>query len=71
MSQRYKKLSHTIYECKYHFSVRPKYRFGIFKDEITGYNKQQTYILCRDWSILTNGAAHPRHLVSLSFLSFL
>ena len=47
MSKRFKKLSHTIYECKYHFAICPKYRFGIFKGEIAEYTKQQTYILCR------------------------
>jgi putative transposase len=47
MSKRFKKLSHTIYECKYHFTICPKYRFRIFKDEIAEYAKQQTYFLCR------------------------
>jgi len=47
MSKRFKKLSHTIYECKYHFAICPKYRFRIFKGEIAEYTKQQTYILCR------------------------
>jgi len=47
MSKRFKKLSHTIYECKYHFAICPKYRFKIFKGEIAEYTKQQTYILCR------------------------
>ena len=46
MSKRFKKLLHTIYECKYHFAICPKYRFRIFKDEIADYVKQQTYILC-------------------------
>jgi REP-associated tyrosine transposase len=46
MSRRFKKLSHTIYECKYHFAICPKYRFRIFKDEIAEYTKRQTYILC-------------------------
>ena len=47
MSKRFKKLSHTIYECKYHFAICPKYRFRIFRDEIAEYTKQQAYILCR------------------------
>ena len=46
MSKRFKKLSHTIYECKYHFAICPKYRFRIFKGERAEYIKQQTYILC-------------------------
>lgn len=47
MNERFKKLSHTIYECKYHFAICPKYRFRIFKGGIAEYTKQQTYILCR------------------------
>lgn len=47
MSSRFKKLSHTLYECKYHIVFCPKYRFRIFKDEISEYSKQQLYILCR------------------------
>jgi len=47
MSKRFKKLSHTIYECKYHIVICPKYRFRIFADEIAEYTRQQTYILCR------------------------
>ena len=46
MSKRFKKLSHTIYECKYHFAICPKYRFRIFKGEIAEYTKQQAYNLC-------------------------
>jgi putative transposase len=47
MQSRYKKLSHTLYECKYHIVVCPKYRHRIFKDEIAEYAKQQLYSLCR------------------------
>ena len=47
MSSRFKKLSHTIYECKYHTVFCPKYRYRIFKDEIAEYSKQQIYALCR------------------------
>ena len=46
MSKRFKKLSHTIYECKYHFAICPKYRFRIFRGEIAEYTKQQAIILC-------------------------
>lgn len=45
MSKRFRKLSHTLYECKYHIVFCPKYRFRIFKDEIAEYAKQQAYIL--------------------------
>lgn len=43
---RFNKLSHTIYECKYHIVFCPKYRFRIFKGEIAEYAKQQIYALC-------------------------
>ena len=34
MSKRFRKLSHTLYECKYHLIFCPKYRYRILKDEI-------------------------------------
>jgi len=47
MTQRFKRLSHSIYECKYHVVFCPKYRYRIFKDEVGEYSKQQIYELCR------------------------
>lgn len=46
MTQRFKRLSHSIYECKYHIVFCPKYRYRIFKDEIGEYARQQVYQLC-------------------------
>ena len=46
MSKRFKKLSHTIYECKYHIVCCPKYRHRILKNEVEEYTKSQTYSLC-------------------------
>ena len=46
MSKRFKKLSHTIYECKYHIVFCPKYRFRIFKNEVAEYTTQRIYMLC-------------------------
>ena len=43
----YQKLTHTIYECKYHVVFCPKYRYRIFKGEIAEYAKQQVYVLSR------------------------
>ncbi len=37
MSKRFRRLSHTIYECKYHLVFCPKYRRPILKDEIREY----------------------------------
>ena len=46
MTQRFKKLSHSIYECKYHVVFCPKYRYRMLKDEIAEFVKQQLYKLC-------------------------
>ena len=47
MSKRFKKLSHTLYECKYHIVFCPKYRYRIFKDEVAEYTRQLIYQLVR------------------------
>ena len=47
MTQRFKRLSHSVYECKYHVVFCPKYRYRIFKDEIGEYATQQIYQLCK------------------------
>ena len=44
---RFKRLSHTIYECKYHIVFCPKYRYRIFKDGVEEYTQQEIYRLCR------------------------
>ena len=46
MTHRFKKLAHSIYECKYHVVFCPKYRYRVFKDEIAEYVRQQIYRLC-------------------------
>lgn len=46
MSERFKRLSHSIYECKYHIVFCPKYRYKIFKEDVAEYAKQQIYRLC-------------------------
>ncbi len=47
MQKRFKKLSHTIYECKYHVVFCPKYRYRIVKDDIAESVRQQIYRLCQ------------------------
>ena len=42
---RFQKLSHTIYECKYHVVICPKYRYRVLKDEIAEYTRQNLYRL--------------------------
>jgi len=34
MAERFRRLSHSIYECKYHVVFCPKYRYRIFKEGI-------------------------------------
>ena len=43
----FNKLSHTIYECKYHIVFCPKYRYRILKGDLAEYCKTQIYHLCR------------------------
>jgi len=45
--KQFKRLSHSIYECKYHIVFCPKYRYHIFKDDIAEYTRQQIYQLCK------------------------
>ena len=47
MPREFKKLSHSIYECKYHIIFCPKYRYRILKGEIEEYVRQQIYRLCQ------------------------
>ena len=47
MSRAFKRLSHSIYECKYHIVFCPKYRYRIFQDDVAEYARQQIYGLCR------------------------
>ncbi len=47
MAHQFKRLSHTLYECKYHIVFCPKYRYRIFRDELSDYTRQQIESLCR------------------------
>ena len=46
MARQFKRLAHSIYECKYHVVFCPKYRYKILQDEVSNYVKQQIYRLC-------------------------
>ena len=50
--KRFKRLSHSIYECKYHIVFCPKYRYRIFIDDIAEYTRQQIYQLCKQKELL-------------------
>lgn len=47
MTPRFEKLSHTLYECKYHVVFCPKYRMRVLREEVAEYTRQQIYQLCR------------------------
>lgn len=47
MSKRFRKLAHSLYECKYHVVFCPKYRYRILKDEVAEYVRQQIYQLVK------------------------
>jgi putative transposase len=47
MTQRFRKLSHSLYECKYHIVFCPKYRYRIFKEIIGETVRQLVYQLCK------------------------
>jgi putative transposase len=47
MTERFRRLSHTIYECKYHIIFSLKYRYRILKDDIGEYSRQPIYQLCK------------------------
>ena len=45
MSKAFKRLSHTIYECKYHIVFCPKYRFRILEGEVAVFVLKNVYQL--------------------------
>jgi len=47
MTRQFKRLAHSIYECKYHIVFCPKYRYRILRDEVAEYTQQQIYWLCQ------------------------
>jgi len=45
--RQFKRLSHSIYECKYHVIFCPKYRYRVLTGEVGEYVRQEIYHLCR------------------------
>ena len=57
----FKKLSHTIFECKYHVVFCPKYRFRLFRGDICEYTRQQIYSLSDQKDLVeVTGVEHSR-----------
>ena len=46
MTRQFKKLAHSLYECKYHVIFCPKYRYKILQAEVVKYITEQIYQLC-------------------------
>ncbi len=46
MTREFQKLSHSIYECKYHIVFCPKYRCRVLRDEVADYVTREIYKLC-------------------------
>lgn len=44
----FKKLTHTIYNCKYQIVFCSKYQYKMLKDEIAEYTRQQIDQLCHE-----------------------
>jgi putative transposase len=47
MTHQFKRLAHSLYECKYHIVFCPKYRYRILREEVAEYVKAQIYLLCQ------------------------
>lgn len=47
MTREFKKLSHSLYQCKYHIVFCPKYRYRVLREDIGKYVKQEIYGLCQ------------------------
>lgn len=45
MTRHYKKLAHSLYECKYHIVFCPKYRYKMLQNDVSKYVTQQIYHL--------------------------
>ena len=46
MTRQWRKLSHSLYECKYHVVFCPKYRFRILRGEVGEYVHREIHTLC-------------------------
>lgn len=46
MAREFKKLSHTLYQCKYHIVFCPKYRYRVLGGEVGDYVRREIYRLC-------------------------
>ncbi len=47
MTPRFQRLSHSLYECKYHIVFCPKYRYRIFVEDVAVYTEREIRQLCK------------------------
>lgn len=47
MPREFKRLSHSIYECKYQAVFCLQYRYRVLKGEVADYVRQEIHLLCR------------------------
>lgn len=45
MTRQFRKLAHSLYECKYHIVFCPKYRYKILQENVSKYVLQQIYLM--------------------------
>jgi putative transposase len=45
MTRQFRKLAHSLYECKYHIVFCPKYRYKLLQGDVAKYVSQQVYRL--------------------------
>lgn len=45
MTRQFRKLAHSLYECKYHIVFCPKYRYKLMQGDVVKYVTQQVYRL--------------------------
>lgn len=58
MTRQFKKLAHSLYECKYHIVFCPKYRYKIMQPEVAAYVQQESYRLCQQKEGIAS-SGHP------------
>jgi putative transposase len=60
---RFRKLSHTVWECKYHVVWCPKYRFRVMRYDARYYVREVLRELCRRHRIeILEGNVQPDHI---------
>ena len=60
---RFKKLSHTVWDCKYHVVWCPKYRFKVMQDKVGYYVRDVLRELCRRHKVeIVEGNVQPDHI---------